>query len=159
MAWKPNNTGIRWQNNFVINKNTCCLKIMLNNQTNRLYEVGKVSLPWARNTRSSASWEKGIPVDFTSSTKASLRVGGCTALLDKTVWNENKNDQLSFGNSEYDLIVSIHCKKKNKKKQKNIMNEWNSLLLEFYAANWLQMWFQTSLSEQGWSYHLVYTWK
>lgn len=42
-----------------------------------------IGSPCPRNTRSSASWEMGIPVDFISSTKASFRVGGGAALLDR----------------------------------------------------------------------------
>lgn len=47
-------------------------------------------LPWPRNTRSSASNEMGMPVDFSSSTKASLRVGGNTAPLFRMAWNKNQ---------------------------------------------------------------------
>lgn len=96
MAWEKTNDNK--------NKSTFAkLKITLDNQTKwgdfvwaEMAEVySQHALPWARNTRSSASWEKGIPVDFNSSTKASLRVGGCTALLVRMGWKK-QNKSLWF---------------------------------------------------------------
>lgn len=64
------------------------------------------TLPWLRNTRSSASKEIGIPVDFSSSTKASLRVGGNTALLFRMGCNKK--------HCAFEVFCQSKCNKSNK---------------------------------------------
>lgn len=54
------------------------------------------ALPCERKTRSSASWEKGMPVDFSSFKKASFRVGGWTALLFRIGLNKTNHSGYGF---------------------------------------------------------------
>lgn len=98
--------------------------------------------PCPRNTRSSASCDRGIPVDFISFTKASFRVGGGTASLDR-MGCDTQQRALRW------WYLSL--------KTRQNKNELRSPSPGFYAAGWHRTFLQTSLWARGLSSHSVYT--